>query len=589
MFENLIKKSKLNVHSMIRHGSVAVITLFSVGILFGPKNVMLAFPIALTSTVMGRQNFQVKTMSKALTIIIVDLSIVIVAHISSLNLLLSVPINFISIFLIMYTIASPYDLTFYKPFLMLFIFTQYAAVPTSQLYLRVMAVILGVGIVILASVIKKVNEKSVLGNSVTSALKDINLQFENILNEAYDVKLQEKCSIVMRELAHKIYITRYKEYLTTNLGKIQFKLFISIEYLNLSLKEINEKMINGQLSRREIVELKDILQLILNYKDCKTDLSFIEERLRTFRTLNLKHNQKVNLYESFVEGNIDNLIGVFENILDAIKELNDLSVKQINKVYDKWERSDIDKPIIVFKESFDINSIKFKFALRMALTMTIAILLGASLGYYKVIWAIITIMSIMQPYYEDTIAKTKDRILGNVLAIIVTGVVINLADSQWVTIAILVISLYLLYGFKEYYKISLFAGIASICIASLNENINVLIFYRVLYVIVGVIIVMIINKYVFPYRLRDGIDALVKKIVRLKVQLINDAKEVDKNKFKEHEIRDLVIHSTLLSQKLYLRNLQCNYSEVDEFINENNRVVVGIAYNTLRYSEMKKK
>ena len=41
----------------------------------------------------------------------------------------------------------------------------------------------------------------------------------------------------------------------------------------------------------------------------------------------------------------------------------------------------------------------------MSITLTIALLVGEFLGFYKIIWAIITIMSIMQPYYEDTITK----------------------------------------------------------------------------------------------------------------------------------------------------------------------------------------
>lgn len=589
MLDKVISKSKINVHSMIRHGSVAVITLFIVGMLFGVKNVMLVFPIALTSAVMGRQNFHVKTMSKSLRIIALDVIIVIVAHVSSLNLYFGIPINLISIFLIMYTIVSPYDLTFYKPFLMLFIFTQYAAVPTSELYLRIMAVILGIGIVILASIVKKANEKSILGNSLTGVLRDINLQLENILNGSYDKKLQEKCSRSMRDLAYKIYVTRYKEYLTTNLGKIQFRIFISSEYLNLCLAEVNTKFERGILHRKDISELIGIIENILEYKEGKVQFDVIKKRLQIYRTLNLNKVRDNEYAHDYIDASNMNLFNALGNLTEAIGELNDLGYKEINKVYNQWERTDIDRPKVVFKEYFDTNSIRFKFALRMALTMTIALFIGERLGYYKVIWAIITIMSIMQPYYEDTKSKAKDRIIGNILAIVITGVIINLANSQWVTIGILIISLYLLYGFKEYYKISLFAGMASMCIASLNQNINVLIFYRVLYVIIGVIAVIIINKYVFPYRLKDGIDAIVKKILRLRVQLINAAKEVDKNKFKEHEIRDLVIHSTLLSQKLYLRNLQCNYDEINDFIDKNNRVVIGIAYNTLKYSAIKGK
>lgn len=588
MFQIIIEKSKLNVHSMIRHGSVAVITLFLVGIFCGVKNVMLAFPIALTSTVLGRQNFQVKTLNKSLKIIFLDLGIVLVAHVSSLNLYIGILINFISIFLIMYTIVSPYDLSFYKPFLMLFIFTQYASVPTSQLYQRVLAVILGVLIIIIASIIRKKNEKSILGNTLRVVLSNINIQLSNILEGNYDKNLQEKCSMLMRDLAYKIYVTRYKGYLTTKLGRIQFKLFISMEYLNLNLNSINEEIKTREIHRKNILEFKEVIEQILEYIDGRSQLSYIKKRISYYNTLNFNKKYEDGVVED-IGDNIYKIYDALENVIDAIMELEKLGNKEINKIYDEWERSDIDKPKVVFKEYFNINSIRFKFALRMSITMTTALFIGERLGYYKVIWAIITIMSIMQPYYEETKSKAKDRVIGNVLAILITGLTINIVNSKIVTTIILVASLYLLYGFKEYYKISLFSGMASICIASLNENINVLIFYRVIYVIVGVIAVILVNRYVFPYKLIDGIEAIANKMLRLRLRLINAAKELNENRYMEHEIRDLVIHSTLLSQKLYLRNLQCSYSKVSDFIDENNRVVILNGYTTLRCLEVTSK
>ena len=46
----------------------------------------------------------------------------------------------------------------------------------------------------------------------------------------------------------------------------------------------------------------------------------------------------------------------------------------------------------------------------MAITLSFSIFMGELLGFYKVIWAIITIMSIMQPYYEDTILKVEKEL-----------------------------------------------------------------------------------------------------------------------------------------------------------------------------------
>ena len=190
-------------------------------------------------------------------------------------------------------------------------------------------------------------------------------------------------------------------------------------------------------------------------------------------------------------------------------------------------------------------------------------------------------MSIMQPYYEDTVSKARDRVKGNVIAIIFTGIIINVIDSRVFTISILIMALYLLYAFKEYSRISLFAAIASICVASLSENINKLLFYRVGYVIVGVMIVLLVNKYLFTYKLEDGIKQLVDKIDRYTEYLQDNCDKFIQGNGTEHEIRDLVIHITLLSQKLYLRNTRINDDKIDGYIKENNKYVIETAYNTL--------
>ena len=235
----------------------------------------------------------------------------------------------------------------------------------------------------------------------------------------------------------------------------------------------------------------------------------------------------------------------------------------------------------MFKEYFVTSSIRFKFAARMSITLTLAIFLAEFLGYYKVIWALITIMSIMQPYYEDTILKIKERIKGNVIAILFTGIIIHLFHSQLVTNLILIMSLYLLYGFKEYYKISLFAAIASICISSVSVNLDILLFYRIFYVIAGVIIVLLANKFIFPYKLKNGISQLVEKILRYDEYLIDTSREYLNKSKGDNYIRDLIIHITLLTQKLYLRNKQYNSEEINRFIEINNDFVIRIGYKVL--------
>lgn len=576
MFDRIIQRLKINKYSMLRHGTVAVVTMFGVWMFFGVENIMIAFPIALTSTVMGRQNFQVKTFSKTLKITILHLLIVTTAFISAQNLMLGVLINFIAIFLIMYTIVSPYDLTFYKPFLMLYVFTQYSEITLSMLPTRYLAVIFGVMVVVFGSFINRANEKSLFGISIISSLKIIVKQIECILNGEIDETLTKECSEVMRNLAYKIYVTRHKKYLTTNLGKIQFKVYMAIEHLNLYLRRVNVSFIRNEITEVELLEVKLIIDKIIaiDNKECTVD-----ETMVYVKEYSDEYSSKTKYSFEISE--------ILMLLIVSIEELTMLNKKEVNKIYNDWERTDLDKTKVTFKEYLNPNSIRFKFSMRMAISVTIALLFAEILGFYKIIWAIITIMSVMQPYYEETITKTKDRIIGNIAAILFIGILINIINIRGVTITILIISLYLLYAFKEYYKISLFSSIASICIASLTENINILVAYRIIYVIIGVGIIILVNKYVFPYKLKDGVEALTIKITKLNSLLVSSSIKIVEDKKYVNDVRDIVIHSTLLCQKLNLRNMQYRDDAIENFIRLNNNYVVEVGFNMLMRTGIK--
>ena len=90
-------------------------------------------------------------------------------------------------------------------------------------------------------------------------------------------------------------------------------------------------------------------------------------------------------------------------------------------------------------------------------------------------------------------------------------------------------------------------------------------------------------KYIFPYKLGDGIRQLEEKINRYTSYLQEHYKEYISGVKKEndHEIRDLIIHITLLSQKLYLRNLEYGEENIEKFIRENNNLVINIGYHIL--------
>lgn len=566
MINNIIKKSNINIYSMLKHGTVAVITLVGISLLFGVKNIMLAFPIALTSAVLGRQNLQIKTTNKIVKIIFIDFGIILAAFISSLNIYIGIIVNFITIFLIMYNMFTPYDLTFYKPFLMLYVFTQYAQVSIQELPQRLLGVIFGISVIASFNIIAKINEKTKLGETINLSLIIIKNQLNNINDNCYSEELTKQCTKIMRKLVYKIYITRHKKYLTTKLGKIQFNVYIDIEYFNLFLRNICFDYKNYIIEKNDILNLINIIDCILEYSIYKISIEELE--LKVYQLENKNSKEKKSLIKAF---------NIIKSLIYNLKELKKLNSKDINKVYEQWRKEDIES----FKESFH-RGMRFNFAMRMAITLSIVMFVGEKLGYHKVIWAIITIMSVIQPYYEYTINKSRERIIGNILGIVFTGIFINLINKKSITILILIISLYLLYAFKEYSKISFFASIASICISSLYERINVLLMYRMIYVLIGIIIVIVVNKIIFPYKLKDGISELINKIDNLNNKLVNYSIEILNGTESPNKIRDVIINSILLCEKLEIRNMNINDKYIDRISNINNEFVIQIGYRVLR-------
>lgn len=565
----------MNVKSMAQHGTVAVLTMFGTWYLFGTKHIMLAFPIALTSAVLSRQNLRIKTLKKIVNILIIDVILVLLAYLATINVYLCITVNLITIFFIAYSITSSFDPTFYKPFLMIFVFSQGSLISLNELYARLISVFLGVIILVIGETfINKVKPREQLNNNISSGIRIIDNQLNNMLNNEFQESTLKEASVLLKELGCRVYITRSGEKLTTNLGKIQFDYYIILEHFNLFLREFHYKMKeNDKLSKIFIVDLRKQLKNIILYSK---NFMFLNNLNNSFRLFLSKYD---NMKENITY--INEVVEIMININLCVNSLSQLEKRSLNKVYDQWERSSMDRFKNLFRENLTFKSIRLNFALRMAIALTGALYISMILGFFKIIWVIITIMSVMQPYYEDTIYKSKGRIKGNILSLIFTASILNIADNKNFTMIILIISLYFVYAFKDYYKISIFTATASLCISSLSTSVNVLSLYRIAYVIIGIIIVVLANKFIFPYRLRDGIESLINKIIRYNEVLLKEGIIYIKNIRNVREIRDLVIHQCVMSQKLYLRNMEIKDEKVEKLMDINNKFTIDLAYTLL--------
>ncbi len=569
MIKTFLAKINLNTKTMFKYGTIANLTVLLIVILLGEDNVMLAFPITLTAIALSFENLNIKPIYKIIRLIIIDFLLVTLSFISSLCPYTGIIINFLTIFFIAYFLTVRYNPKIYKPFIMLYVFTSFSTPTLSSYINRLLVILLGIFIVVSSIFISSFfNKKDFLKDTLYQPLTLISEQLNSLSKGFFDEQIYLNTSKEMRGLCYKVYKTRYRTNLTTNLGKIRLDMYIILENLNISLKEIFLKnTYDNELSLELRVffgELKILIDCILKGFERDDSYNVIIKNLDRF--ISVYSNKSYYNY----------LISVLKEFRKSLKDIYNLDKKDINKKYTNWKRSDIDKLKNYFINNFYFGSIRLNFALRISITLSLTIFLGNIYSLYKFVWVSITIMSVMQPYYEDTLNKGKERLKGNFIGIFFLITILTISDNKHLAILTLIISLYLTYGFKEYYKLSTFTAMASISVASLNTSLNVIAINRIIFILLGIIIVIIANKFLFPYKLKTGIHHLITKLLKYNYFLIDAC--IKDNQIR---IRDLIILSTLSSDKLYMRNLEFKDKRVNLIIEENNKTIINIAYNEL--------
>ncbi|WP_297632847.1 FUSC family protein [uncultured Clostridium sp.] len=570
MLKKFITLTNLNTKTMLKYGSVAAFSMLSIIFLFGVQNGMLAFPIALTAISLSFEDIHVKTIQKTISLILIDCSIVTVSFIASLNPYFGIPLNFATAFLIAYFLTARFNPKIYKPFMMLFVFTSFSKTDFPDFILRLESIVFGVLFVIILSLItSRKTRKTIIKDDIYMPLNILNTNIQSILEGTDLSKGYYSFSKSMRALCYKIYVTRYKNYFTTNIGMLEFNIYLILEKLNLHLKDLSQKY-----DLKDDATLKQLNQTIsstLEILNTTSDIQLVSKTLQDFSKSNINNDKFKILSE------------ILSCLSISILHINSLNLKDINKPYSSWSRSDLESNFKFKKEFLTFASIKIRFSLRIAIALTITIFLGHVISLYKFIWVAITIMSVMQPYYEETISKGKQRLLGNLLGVTIIITLLHVTHDPNIAIVALLISLYFTYGFKEYYKLSMFTSIASISMASLTMGLTEITLSRISFILVGVFTVLFFNKFIFPYNAETGIKTLTSKLLKYNTILLQEYLKLSNTleNFDSNRFRDIVVLTTLNSEKLLLRNGFLNSKEVNKVVELNNHLTINLAFDTL--------
>ncbi|WP_300351669.1 FUSC family protein [Clostridium sp.] len=150
-------------------------------------------------------------------------------------------------------------------------------------------------------------------------------------------------------------------------------------------------------------------------------------------------------------------------------------------------------------KTMDKNSLQFNFSLRMAISVSLAMLLGSLIGAQKSMWISISAMSITQPHFEDSKTKSKERFFGTLIGagifLVLFGYII---PKHFSNIVLLILSY--IYTFINEYKIKMiFTTMSSLGAAMILFQPGVSVPMRIIFISLGIVIALIVNKVIYGW------------------------------------------------------------------------------------------
>lgn len=188
-----------------------------------------------------------------------------------------------------------------------------------------------------------------------------------------------------------------------------------------------------------------------------------------------------------------------ETVLNRVASLTigGILVAFVYWIYHRKTKEGEKEPTLGLKEMFqtiDIGSVRFVFCLKMALGITIGMLIGAIFKLPRAMWIGMTVMSLTQPEHEKTKERFKYRIIGTIGGIILFIILFDwLIPHKYAMYAVLLMGY--VYSFVEEYHIQmLFITINAMNAAIILFDQTLAIPLRIGFVLLGSVIALILNK-----------------------------------------------------------------------------------------------
>ncbi|GKV70045.1 FUSC family protein [Sporosarcina sp. NCCP-2716] len=556
-------------------GMMAYILLF--GGLFGQNNILIGVAAITAMLMMLERDLTIHPVANTVKLTGLNVVTGLAAFAAQFSIWTAVPIHFVMMFIISYTLIFNLKNPLYLPFSLQYLFLLAVPVSAAELPIRLLA--LAVGAVSIMALQLLVNRKRIAKKGTpivkkvsASLLKKIDCKLEG---ESAD-ELDEEIRKSIGSLRSMIYDQREEDYYLTEEGRLQLNVSAALEKINALLDSLEPRHEAGSV----IDDVRTLLGRIADEKTEEIDAKALSEAAdETLYSYQEKPPQSATLLRLL--SNVDYLT---ESLL-ALKNLAPEKRKLTRKL--------VEIPLKFRKLSLGSTpahtaSIKVSYAVRMATGIAFAGFLMAYFNLAEGRWILFTVLSVVIPFYEQSHKKMRDRIFATITGGLLVWILFTVFQTNAIRTGLLLLSGYLMSYVKVYRYSTILVTFSAIgSVALVTGETQFLTVERAVMVLIGVFIGLLVNRFVLPYKLEDAERDLEEMSNDTLASMLSETKEslLSSKAGGSDNVKNLLIISTMIEERARV-NLQAAGKEAPDEQFLARRLAASTMYELIEWSEL---
>ncbi|EOU1888164.1 FUSC family protein [Clostridium perfringens] len=533
----------------------AVLSVVLMGLyktIFGVENTIIGLIIAMASYAFLRLDLTSYPIYKSMIFLILNLFLAISAYISAINPFAGLIINFLILFTVSFIYTTEFKNVISYIFLLLYVYMWEYPISLDELPRRLVA--MGVGVFIIIGIHILFNRRNFKKNSNSIIIRSIrNIQKEicHIINKSYMEKENIYIDSELRKLLILIEGRNNNKFIENNKDDIYFNIVLILERINSIINKV------GKINNKS----KDVIDYLnsLNH-DLENITLFLE------RKVDCINEEKDGLNKSSTTNNWTDKEYTF---LGECTELIRLLEKNINNLYEyrrKKSRKRIKvkfnlKELLIGNSSLKVKDLRVAYSLKLAIAVSLIMFIVDLFKIPQGRWIVTSVYVVIQPYEEETLTKAIKRFKGTIIGVIIYISIFTFFPHIIPLELLLLILMFLYFVQKDYEKKVVCTALMALSFGLSRSTVGYLAFYRFLFVIIGIVIALGINKLIFPQSIKNSIYDLKERYLELTNKLLYELKSIlYEEKYNENTVKLLLdcnlIESKLMENKLIAENLE---------------------------------